>query len=115
MSARPVLPPREHQKFAELQEAVEEQILKSFPSPSSSVSFHKEPSKHFFVYQKGQPALRLDVELADDLKSIQFQTSEATRASFSLRKLADGEIHLFNGEQRITIEQAVDLLLASFL
>lgn len=115
MNAKPIPPPKEQQKFAELQNAVERKIAERFPPPGSEVSFHKEPSKHFFVYRKGQIAMRLDVELADDLKSVQFRTSETARAHFGLRKLADGEVHLFNGERRITVDQAVDLLLAPFL
>lgn len=79
-----------------------------------SVAFHTEPSRHFFVYRAGRSALRLDVKVADDNQSIEFATDTRTTGRFRLAQMADGQIGLFNGEQRATTTRAATLLLTPF-
>ena len=101
--------------FTELRQSVEKVVAEKIASPL--VNFHFVPSNQFFVNRSGHPSLRLTVELANDSKSISFATSNSPTSigRFDLRPLGDGGVHLFNGDRKITIEEATNLLLDSFL
>jgi hypothetical protein len=114
MSANPVEQPKAQAVFVGLQSAVEKLVAETFPGPAAPVSFHREPSRHFFVYRKIRPSLRLDVELADDFQSIRFATG-TSESRFGFRVIAAGEVRLFHNQKLWTPEEAAKLLLASFL
>ena len=116
MSIKPVQPPKEQQMFSAIQSVAEEIANSRLNSVGKAprVQFHKEPSRHFWVYRPQHPKLRLDVQLADDLKSIHFATSSTAECRFDLRTFAGGEVQLFNGPNRISIDDATSLILASF-
>jgi hypothetical protein len=105
---------KEQQKFAELQIAVERKIREAFPGASTDVIFRAEPSRHFFIYRKGRPSLRLDIELAPDSKTIHFAVTKA-QGCFVLRRSATGEIQIFLGSARVPVNAAANLLLEPFL
>ena len=79
------------------------------------VEFHEEPSKHFFVYRPGRPALRLDLEIDLESQSVRFGTSSSATGILQFRELASGEMRFRNGEKLMTVEEARDLLLKSFV
>ena len=116
MSITPVQPSKEQQMFSAIQSVAEETVNSRLNSVGKAprVQFHKEPSRHFWVYRPQHPKLRPDVQLADDLKSIHFATSSSAECRFHLRTFAGGEVQLFNGPNRILIEEAASLILASF-
>jgi hypothetical protein len=101
--------------FTELRLSVEKVVAEKIASPL--VNFHFVPSDQFFVNRSGLPSLRLTVDLAKDCQSITFFTSNSptTIGSFGLRPLADGSVHLFNGARKLTVDEATNLLLDSFL
>lgn len=116
VSITPVQPPKEQQMFSGIQSVAEQLVNGRLNSVGKAprVQFHKEPSRHFWIYRPEHPKLRLDVQLADDLKSIRFATSTTADCRLDLRTFAGGQVQLFNGPNLISIEDAASLILASF-
>ena len=69
VSITPVQPPKEQQMFSGIQSVAEQLVNGRLNSVGKAprVEFHKEPSRHFWIYRPEHPKLRLDVQLADDL------------------------------------------------
>ena len=112
MNTRRVEPSRAQQAFAALQSAVGK-IVEDKLSPS--VQFHTEPSRHFFVYRPGRPALRLDVELENDVPSIRYATDRSAVGHMEIETFAANQTRLRNGDRLMTTDEAANLLLAPFL
>lgn len=112
MNTRPVEPSKVQQVFAALQSAVGRIVADKL---SPTVQFHTEPSRHFFVYRPGRPALRLDVELERDVPRIRFATDPSAVGHMGIEAFAGNETRLRNGDRLMTTEEAANLLLAPFL
>ena len=104
----------EYLKFAELQGAVEKQIRALFSHDKAT--FQKEEPSRFSVTRTEGESSSLSVELANDLRSIRFKIDDTSGVShFRIDKTNEGEISLSYGTNKISVAEAVDELLASFL
>jgi hypothetical protein len=113
MTALRAFPSAEHLKFAELQVAVETQAHALFSQ--DKITFRKEAATRFPVTRMDGRSSSLSVELGDDLRTIRFKIDDTNMSHFGMGKTDEGEICLFYGTKTISVAEAVDELLASFL
>ncbi len=113
MTALGAFPSAEHLKFAELQGAVETQVHALFSQ--DKITFRKEAPTRFSVTRMDGGSSSLRVELGDDLRTIRFKIDDTNMSHFGMGRTDEGEICLFYCTKTISVAEAVDELLASFL
>ncbi len=101
----------EYLKFLELQVAVERQIRAVF----SKVVFRKDGPTRFSVMRTEIGSSMLSVELEDHLQSIRFGTNATNLSHFGIGRSDEGEVCLCICATKISVAEAVDEILASFL